>query len=164
MWLSQRAPEGRVWRSEKEKSVERKWRQGRGQKGEAVGREEDTEQGRQVNRGEQRGKEMTGWAGPGKGLGQAEAWMKADRVSGGSHLARLLVHVEGADDALGDLAARALHQVLGQPVGQVGLAGAAGAREHKAPVLEQQADVVLHHRLGDQRLKHQAVDALLLQT
>lgn len=84
--------------------------------------------------------------------------------SGGSHLARLLVHVEGADDALGDLAAGTLHQVLSQTVGQVGLACAAGAREDKAPVLEQEADVVLHHRLGDQCLKHQAVDALLLQT
>lgn len=80
------------------------------------------------------------------------------------HLARLLVHVEGADDALSDLAARALHQVLGQPVGQVGLAGAAGAGEDEAPVLEQEANVVLHHGLGDQRLEHQAVHALLLQT
>lgn len=85
-------------------------------------------------------------------------------VSGGSHLARLLVHVEGADDALGDLAAGALHQVLSQPVGQVGLARATGAREDEAPVLEQKAYVVLHHRLGDQCLEHQAVDALLLQT
>ena len=40
------------------------------------------------------------------------------------HLAGLLVHVEGADDALSDLAARALHQVLGQAVGQVGSPGA----------------------------------------
>jgi hypothetical protein len=31
-------------------------------------------------------------------------------------------------------------------------------------VLEQEAYVVLHHGLGDERLKHQAVDALLLQT
>ena len=53
---------------------------------------------------------------------------------GGGHLARLLVHVEGADDALGDLAAGALYQVLGQAVGQVGLAGATGAGEDKAPV------------------------------
>lgn len=99
-----------------------------------------------------------------KAPGEAEAWARLAGVSGGSHLAGLLVHVEGADDALGDLAARALHQVLGQPIGQVGLAGAAGAREDEAPVLEQQADVVLHHGLGDQCLEHQAVDALLLQT
>jgi hypothetical protein len=74
------------------------------------------------------------------------------------------VHVEGADDALGDFTARALHEVFGQPIGQVGLACATGAREDKAPVLEQEAYVVLHHGLGDERLKHQAVDALLLQT
>ena len=80
------------------------------------------------------------------------------------HLAGLLVHVEGADDALSDLAARALHQVLGQAVGQVGLAGAAGAREDEPPVLEQQADVVLHHGLGDERLKHQAVHTFLPET
>lgn len=110
-------------------------------------------------RGNRRGRK-----GPGGGLQEAEARAKAGGVSRGSHLARLLVHVEGADDALGDLAARALHQVLGQPVGQVGLPRAAGAREDEAPVLEQEAYVVLHHRLGDQGLEHQAVDALLLQT
>lgn len=103
----------------------------------------------------------------GKGLprsGQAKAWDSAGGVLGCSHLARLLVHVEGADDALGDLAAGALDQVLSQPVGQVGLARATGAREHETPVLEQEADVVLHHGLGDERLEHQAVDALLLET
>lgn len=74
------------------------------------------------------------------------------------------MHVEGADDALCDLTTRALYQVLGQAIGQVGLARAAGAGEDEAPVLEQEADVVLHHRLGDERLEHQAVHAFLLQT
>ena len=32
------------------------------------------------------------------------------------------------------------------------------------PVLEQQADVVLHHGLGDERLEHQAVHTLLPET
>lgn len=73
------------------------------------------------------------------------------------------MHVESADDAISDLPARALHQILSQPVGQVGLARATGAREHEAPVLQQEAYVVLHHGLGDERLEHQAVDTLLLQ-
>lgn len=80
------------------------------------------------------------------------------------HLAGLLVHVEGADDALCDLTAGAFHQVLGQAVGQVGLASATGAREDEAPVLEQEADVVLHHGLGDESLEHQAVHTLLPET
>lgn len=70
------------------------------------------------------------------------------------HLAGLLVHVEGADDALSDVPTRALHQVLGQAVGQVGFAGAAGSREDEPPVLQQEADVMLHHGLGDESLKH----------
>lgn len=79
------------------------------------------------------------------------------------HLAGLLVHVEGADDALGDVPTRALHQVLSQAVGQVGLAGATGPREDEAAVLQQEADVVLHHGLGDECFEHQAVHTLLFQ-
>lgn len=79
------------------------------------------------------------------------------------HLAGLLVHVEGADDALSDVPTRALHQVLGQAVGQVGLASATGPREDEAAVLQQEADVVLHHGLGDECFEHQAVHTLLFQ-
>lgn len=79
------------------------------------------------------------------------------------HLAGLLVHVEGADDALGDIPTRALHQVLSQAVGQVGLAGATGPREDEATVLQQETDVVLHHGLGDECFEHQAVHTLLFQ-
>lgn len=121
-----------------------------------------------LEKGNAMGRGGKGTEGAERGLGKALGELRPEPglagVSGGSHLARLLVHVEGADDALGDLAAGALHQVLGQPVGQVGLARATGAREDEAPVLEQKAYVVLHHRLGDQCLEHQAVDALLLQT
>lgn len=46
---------------------------------------------------------------PGKVLGRLGSEGRLAGDLGGSHLARLLVHVEGADDALGDLAARALH-------------------------------------------------------
>lgn len=64
------------------------------------------------------------------------------------------MHVERDRDGVGGLAAAALHQVLGEAGGQVALARAAGAGEYDAPVLEQQADVVLHHGFGDERLKH----------
>lgn len=73
------------------------------------------------------------------------------------------MHVEGDGDAVRGLAPAALHQVLCEAGGQVGLARAAGARQHDAPVLEQQADIVLHHGLGDQRLEHHAVHTLLTQ-
>lgn len=133
------------------------WRKkGREKSGKKLGAEEGLAKGNARGRGGKKGR--------GKALGELRPEQRLVGGSGGSHLARLLVHVEGADDALGDLAAGALHQVLGQPVGQVGLARAAGAREDEAPVLQQEAYVVLHHRLGDQRLEHQAVDALLLQT
>lgn len=74
------------------------------------------------------------------------------------------MHVERDRDAVGGLAPATLHQVLGEAGGQVALACAAGTRQHDAPMLEQQADVVLHHGLGDERLKHQAVHTLLTQT
>ena len=47
--------------------------------------------------------------------------------------------------------------------GQVGLPRAAGPRQHQAPVFQKQADVVLHHGLGDEGLKHHAVHTLVLQ-
>lgn len=125
------------------------------------GKEKNSE-GRRFGQREGKGKEGVG-KGLGKALGKQSPRQRPVGGSGGSHLARLLVHVESADDALRDLAAGTLHQVFSQPVGQVGLPCAAGAREDEAPVLEQEADVMLHHRLGDQCLKHQAVDALLLQ-
>lgn len=59
------------------------------------------------------GKRTGGRKGRGIGLWEAEARTHGQEVSGGSHLARLLVHVESADDAIRDLAAGALHQVLG---------------------------------------------------
>ena len=74
------------------------------------------------------------------------------------------MHVEGDHDAGADLAGAALHQVLGEARGEVGLPRATGPRQDDAAVLQQQADVVLHHRLGDQRLEDQAVNTLLLQT
>lgn len=146
-----------------EKAVLRVW--------EGIGHLEE-EPGKRKEEGEEKedqaeGGEMGRPGQPGKAvvrLRQERGGLGADGQGQGRYLAGLLVHVEGADDALGDLTARALYQVLGQSVGQVGLARAAGAREDKAPVLEQKADVMLHHGLGDERLKGQAVHTLLLQT
>ena len=73
------------------------------------------------------------------------------------------MHVEGDCGAGGGLLPAALQQVVGQACGEVGLARAAGATEDEASVLEQQADVVLQHGPGDERLKHQAVHTLLPQ-
>lgn len=81
-----------------------------------------------------------------------------------AHLAGLVVDVEGGDGGLAGLAALLLHQVLGQPGRQVGLACSAGAGEDDATVLQQQGDVALQHGLGDERLKHQAVLRLLTHT
>lgn len=44
------------------------------------------------------------------------------------YLAGLAVHVEGGSDGRRDLSSAALHQVLGEAVGEVGLPCAAGAR------------------------------------
>lgn len=83
---------------------------------------------------------------------------------GCSHLAGLAVHVERDHDAVGDLASAAIHQILGQVGGQVALTRPARPGQDEAAVLEQEADVVLHHGLGDESLEHQAVDAFLLQS
>lgn len=45
-----------------------------------------------------------------------------------AYLAGLAVHVEGGSDGGRDLSSAALHQVLGEAVGEVGLPCAAGAR------------------------------------
>ena len=74
------------------------------------------------------------------------------------------MHVEGDHDAIGEVSAAPVHQVLCQVGSEVGLAGAARPRQDEAAVLQQQADVVLAHGLGDERLKHQAVHTLFLQT
>lgn len=64
---------------------------------------------------EEPGVGAAGAGGPWSG-GRAGRW-----TEGQGHLARLLVHVEGATVCLGDPRPERLHQVLGQPVGQVGL-------------------------------------------
>lgn len=71
------------------------------------------------------------------------------------HLAGLVVHVEGGDDTIRQLPSLPQHQVLGQPVGQVGFPGAAGAGEDDPPVLHQQGHIALQDGLGDQGLEHQ---------
>lgn len=80
------------------------------------------------------------------------------------HLAGLLVHVEGGDEARAGLTAAPLQQVLSQPGGEIGLPCAAGARQDQPSVLQKQTDVVLHHGLGNERLKYQTVHTLLLKT
>lgn len=72
------------------------------------------------------------------------------------------MHVESDHDAVGDLAGAAVHQVLGQPGGEVALARPAGSGQDEAAVLEEQTDVVLHHGFGNERFKYQAVHTLLL--
>lgn len=81
-----------------------------------------------------------------------------------AHLAGFMVDVEGGDDALGQLPALSEDHVLGQAVGQVGLARAAGAGQDDAPVLHQQGHVALQDGLRDQRLEHQPVQTALAQT
>lgn len=48
--------------------------------------------------------------------------------------------------------------------GEVALTRPARPGQDEAAVLEQEADVVLHHGFGDESLEHQAVDAFLLQS
>lgn len=80
------------------------------------------------------------------------------------HLAGLLVHVEGGDKARAGLTAAPLQQVLSQSGGEIGLPRPTGARQDQPPVLQKQTYVVLHHGLGDERLKNQTVHTLLLKT
>lgn len=91
---------------------------------------------------------------------RGEPWLDSS-LERSPHLAGLVVHVEGGDDSLCQLSSLPKHQVLGQPVGQVGLPGAAGAGENDAPVLHQQGDVALQDGLGDQGLECQRVQAVL---
>lgn len=81
-----------------------------------------------------------------------------------AHLAGFVVDIEGGDDALSQLPALPEHHELRQTVGQVGFARAAGARQDDPPVLHQQGHVALQDGLGDQRLKHQPVQAVLADT
>lgn len=80
------------------------------------------------------------------------------------YLAGLTVHVEGDCDGRGDLSGTALHQVLSEAGGEVSLPRAAGPRQDQTPVLQQQTNIVLYHRLRDKCLKHHIVHTLLLQT
>lgn len=73
-----------------------------------------------------------------------------------------MVHVKGCDVASARVAATPLQQVLGQVGGEVGLPCAAGAWQNQPAVLQQETDVVLHHGLGNERLKHKTVHTLLL--
>lgn len=74
------------------------------------------------------------------------------------------MHVEGDSDGRGDLSGTTLHQVLSQAGGEVTLSCAAGPWQDQAPMLQQQTNVVLDHRLRDKCLKHHIVHTLLLQT
>jgi hypothetical protein len=76
------------------------------------------------------------------------------------HLAGLVVHVKGRNDAICQLPSFPKYHVLREPVGQVGFPSAAGAREDDPPVLRQQGYVALQDGLGDQGLKHQRVQAV----
>lgn len=49
----------------------------------------------------------------------------------------------------------ALQEVVGQTLSQVSLSRPAGPRQNQTPVLQQQADVVQHHRLRNHSLEHQ---------
>lgn len=90
------------------------------------------------------------------------------------YLLRLPMHVEGNGSAatqqtglmvaLRQVSPAALQEVVGQTLSQVSLSRSAGSRQNEAPVLHQQADVVQHHRLGNQSLKHQRVNTFFLKT
>ena len=80
------------------------------------------------------------------------------------YLAGLVVYVESDDSVRGQRSALQQQQVSRQLIGQVGLPCAAGAGHHHAPVLQQQADVVLQHGPRNHGLKHQGVHTLLSET
>lgn len=81
-----------------------------------------------------------------------------------AHLAGFVVNIEGGNDALSQLPALPEDHVLRQAIGQVGFARATGARQDDPPVLHQQGHVALQDGLGDQRLEHQPVQAVLADT
>lgn len=58
----------------------------------------------------------------------------------------------------------ALQEVVGQTLGQVSLSCPAGPRQNETSVLQQQADVVQHHRLRNHSLKHQWVNTVFSKT
>lgn len=74
------------------------------------------------------------------------------------------MHIERHHNAIGDFAGATVHQIFGQPRGQVGLARSTWSGEDESAVFEQQADVVLHHGFRDEGLEDEAVNAFLLQT
>ena len=80
------------------------------------------------------------------------------------YLAGLVVYVESDDSVRGQRSALQQQQVSRQLIGQVGLPCAAGAGHHHAPVLQQQADVVQHHRFRNQSLEYQRVDTFFSET
>jgi len=81
-----------------------------------------------------------------------------------SYLAGVVVHVEAGHVVLRHRLPHLGEDVLGQLGGHEGFAGAAGSGEDDAPMLHQQVEVPLDDGLWDQRVKHQAVDAVLLHT
>lgn len=81
-----------------------------------------------------------------------------------SYLAGILVHVEAGHVVLRHLLPHLGNDVLRQLGGQEGFAGAAGSREDDTAMLHQQVEVSLDDGLWNQRVKHQAVDAVLLHT
>ena len=81
------------------------------------------------------------------------------------YLLRLSVHVKGDSSAtthatwlmvnLRRVNPAALQEVVSQMLGEIRLSCSAGPRQNQTPVFRQQADVVQHHRLRNQSLKHQ---------
>lgn len=80
------------------------------------------------------------------------------------HLAGFVVHVEGCDNAVGQLPALSKDHVLRQTVGQVGFTSATGAGQDDPSVFHQERDIALQYRLWDQRFKHQTVQTVLADT
>lgn len=81
------------------------------------------------------------------------------------YLLCLTMHVEGDSSAatletglmvgLRRVGLAALQEVVGQMLGQVSFPCPTRPRQNQTPVLQQQADIVQHHGLRNQSLKHQ---------
>ena len=80
------------------------------------------------------------------------------------YLAGLVVHVESDDGVRCQRSALQQQQVSRQLIGQVGLSCPAGAGQDDAPVLLQQGDVALQHRLRDQGVENEGVHVLTAHT
>lgn len=84
------------------------------------------------------------------------------------------MHVEGDRGAatlqtglvlrLGCFCPAAMQEVVGQALSQVGLSCPTGPGQNQTPVFKQQADVMQHHGLRNQSLKHQRVNTLFSET